>query len=92
MQMSLIILFSMFPAKFFYCLGEFQGAAGFTWAGPDVTAATIFTTSSLAQGSLEGRGRLRGRQNAHSSGGGQRVQGAERPGVGPANLNEKTNA
>ena len=59
---------------------------------PAVAAATLFITSSLAQGSLEGWGRLHGRRNAHSPGGGQRVQGAERSGVGPADLREKTNA
>lgn len=81
----------MFPAQFFCCLREFRGAAGFT-GRPGVAAATLFTTSSLTQESLEGWGCLHGRRNAHSPGGGQRVQGAERSGVGPADLRGKTNA
>lgn len=63
----------MFPAKFFCCLRELLGAAGFTWTGPDVSTGTQFPTSSLAQGSLEDWGAFPDRQNAHSLGGGQRV-------------------
>lgn len=74
---------SMFPAKFFSCLRELLGAAGFTWTGPDVSTGIQFPTSSLARGSLEDWGTFPDRQNAHSLGGGQRVPG-EVWGVGGA--------
>ena len=56
---------------------------GFPWAGPDVAAATVFPTFSLARGSLEDRGVCPGRWDAHPLGRGQRVQGAERSGLEP---------
>lgn len=76
----------MFLAKFFCCLREFLGAAGFTWAGLDVAAGTKFTISSLAQGSLEGWGICPDMQNARSLGG-QRMKG--RSEMGPVSHSEK---
>lgn len=82
----------MFPAQFFCCLGEFRGAAGFTWAGLMLQLPPYLQHPPWLRGVWRGGGRLRGRRNAHSPGGGQRVPGAERSGVGPADLSEKTNA
>lgn len=70
-------------SEFFCCLREFWGASRFTWAEPDVAAATILTRFVLAQGSWEARGVSSGTQNVHCLGGSQKVQGTERSGIEP---------